>query len=74
MQDNSEIQRSIGAAHRSSDHGSDVGDDEHDGFFFFCKTKEAKTKTSESSPKSSEDKDPDVVLMKAQVNLNHQHC
>ena len=31
MQDSSEIQRNIGAAHRSSDHGSDVGDGEHDG-------------------------------------------
>ena len=31
MHGTSEIQRDIGAAHRSSDHGSDLGDDEHDG-------------------------------------------
>ena len=71
MQDNSEIQRDIAAAHRSSDHGSHLGDDEHDGIV----PKTSKTKTSESRSNSSEDHDSDVVfLKKAAVNLNDQHC
>ena len=60
MQDNSEIQRNIGAAHRSSDHGSGVGDLEHDGVVP-KQLQKAKAKTSDTSSKSSEDKDSDVL-------------
>ena len=71
MQDDSEIQRGIAAAHRSSDPGSHPGYDEHDGIV----PKTQKTKTSESRPNSSEDHGSDVVfLRKATVNLNDQHC
>ena len=68
MQDNPGIQRNIGAAHRSLDHGvASVTTST----MALCQT-HATTKTSESSSKTSEDKGSEVVvfLWKAAVNLN----